>query len=217
MPPTPQLGHLAQELVSPMVKEEVQEDFSALKDEAGVEVGCRGEVRTHIHTYKPIFLSCAFPRCVCKEDQVVFFSVEVVCFGAASTVRWRRCSVAQASLRGGKGSQWWHGGGAATCMCRRGWVAGEGRCTSDSNAEQAIRNAVQAGLQRWTSVRATLNKRFGTLHKRVCNAVQALWNAAQACVQGWASDSLSRSGTFRGGNTEVVFHGILKAQYLMKC
>ena len=72
MPPTPQLGHLAQELVSPMVKEEVQEDFSALKDEAGVEVGCRGEVRTHIHTYKPMFLSCAFPRCVCKEDQVVF-------------------------------------------------------------------------------------------------------------------------------------------------
>ena len=32
MPPTPQLGHLAQELVSPMVKEELQEDFSALKD-----------------------------------------------------------------------------------------------------------------------------------------------------------------------------------------
>ena len=59
MPPTPQLGHLAQELVSPMVKEEVQEDFSALKDEAGVEVGCRGEVRTHIHTHKPMFFSCA--------------------------------------------------------------------------------------------------------------------------------------------------------------
>ena len=80
--------------------------FLRTEGRAGVEVGCRGEVRTHIHTYKPIFLSCAFPRCVCKEDQVVFFSVEVVCFGAASTVRWRRCSVAQASLRGGKGSQW---------------------------------------------------------------------------------------------------------------
>ena len=125
--------------------------------------------------------------------------------------------VAQACLRGGKGSQWWHGGGAATCMCRRGWVEGEGRCTSACNAEQAIRNAVQAGLQRWTSVCATLNKRFGTLHKRVWDAVQAYWNAAQACVQRWASDSLGRSGTFRWGNTEVVFHGILKAQYLMKC
>ena len=85
------------------------------------------------------------------------------------------------------------------------------------NAEQAIRNAVQAGLQRWTSVCATLNKRFGTLHKRVWDAVQAYWNAAHACVQRWASDSLGRSGTFRGGNTEVVFHGILKAQYFIKC
>ena len=105
--------------------------FLRTEGRAGVEVGCRGEVRTHIHTYKPIFLSCAFPRCVCKEDHVVFFSVEVVCFGAASTVRRLAC--------GGKGSQWWHGGGAATCMCRRGWVAGEGelykrqqRWTSDS-------------------------------------------------------------------------------------
>ena len=69
MPPTPQLGHLAQELVSPMVKEEVQEDSSAPKDEAGVEVGCRGEVRTHTHTDKPMFLSCAFEDVCAKKTR----------------------------------------------------------------------------------------------------------------------------------------------------
>ena len=50
MPPTPQLGHLVQELVVPMVKEEVQEEFSAVTDEVGGEVGCRGNARTHMYT-----------------------------------------------------------------------------------------------------------------------------------------------------------------------
>ena len=64
--------------------------------------------------------------------------------------------------------------GAETCMCRRGWVEGEGRCTSACNAEQAIGNAEQAFwnaaeaclqrctsvLERCTSVCATLSKRL---------------------------------------------------------
>ena len=53
MPPTPQLGHLVQELVVPMVKEEVLEEFSAVTDEVGGEAGCRGEcANTHVHKPK---------------------------------------------------------------------------------------------------------------------------------------------------------------------
>ena len=55
MPPTPQLGHLVQELVVPMVKEEVLEEFSAVTDEVGGEAGCRGEARTHMYTQPKLF------------------------------------------------------------------------------------------------------------------------------------------------------------------
>ena len=76
----------------------------------------------------------------------------------------------------------WRGGDMhvqARMGCRRG---GAVQATATLNKRfvtlyKRVCNAEQACL-------ATLNKRFGTLHKRVCNAVQALWNAAQACVQG---------------------------------